>query len=94
MKSITVQSVVTQVNGFVTAAMGDEKVMLSVEHGTYFNLGEIGGAIWEAIEQPTTVGAVVDRFVASYEVERDMCESDVLNFLESLYQEGMITVDA
>ena len=29
--------------------MGGEKVMLSVKNGKYYNLGEIGGEIWELI---------------------------------------------
>ena len=34
--------------------MDGEKVMLSIEKGKYYNLGLLGGVIWELIESPIT----------------------------------------
>ena len=33
--------------GNIVSDMGGEKVMLSIENGKYYNLGEMGGEIWE-----------------------------------------------
>ena len=40
-----------QVKGNIVSDMGGEKVMLSVNKGKYYNLGEIGGDIWELIRK-------------------------------------------
>ena len=42
---------VTQGKGNIVSDMGGEKVMLSIENGKYYNLGEMGGEIWDLIQE-------------------------------------------
>lgn len=81
---------VVQVKGNIVSDMGGEKVMLSIESGKYYNLGEIGGRIWELIEHPVPLAEVVGVLTAEYEVERTECEQHVISFVEMLLQEGLI----
>lgn len=70
--------------------MGGEKVMLSVVNGKYYNLGEIGGEIWELIKSPIIITKIVDLLTSNYQVEESLCQQQVILFLEHLFNEGLI----
>ena len=42
-KQISLQDLVVQIPGNIVSDMGGEKVMMSINNGKYYNLGEIGG---------------------------------------------------
>ncbi|MEH7011458.1 lasso peptide biosynthesis PqqD family chaperone [Neobacillus niacini] len=85
-----ISDTVVQGEGNIVSDMGGEKVMLSVKNGKYYNLGDIGGEIWELIKSPTSITKLVDMLTASYEVEESECQQQVLSFLEHLFNEGLI----
>ncbi|MEK4818504.1 lasso peptide biosynthesis PqqD family chaperone [Priestia sp. FSL R5-0680] len=90
LEQILPKHVVTQSEGNIVSDMGNEKVMLNIENGKYYNLGEIGGDIWESISKPTQVNELVNHIVKRYEVQTDKCEEEVISFLENMYQENLI----
>ncbi|MFC3801797.1 lasso peptide biosynthesis PqqD family chaperone [Cohnella sp. GCM10012308] len=85
---------VRQVPGNIVSDMDGEKVMLNVQLGKYFNLGEIGGRVWELIGTATTVDVLVDRLTAEYAVDRETCEDHIRLFLAQLSEQQLITVSA
>ncbi|MCP3030070.1 lasso peptide biosynthesis PqqD family chaperone [Halobacillus sp. A1] len=93
-KNIQVLSnpIVSQTEGNIVSSMGNEKVMLSVENGKYYNLGEVGGLIWDLIESPVTFEKVVRELRSQYEVSQSECEEQVNQFLQMLLEEGLIKV--
>jgi Coenzyme PQQ synthesis protein D (PqqD) len=91
-QTISLESIVGQVEGNIVSDMGGEMVMLSISNGKYYNLGEIGGGIWDAIEQPLSFGELIDNLLNEYQVERETCEQQVLTFLEMLLKEDIIMI--
>ncbi|MCM3161723.1 lasso peptide biosynthesis PqqD family chaperone [Metabacillus litoralis] len=91
-KDILMEQIINQVPGNIVSDMAGEKVMLSVEKGKYFNLGEVGGEIWSLIEEKKTVNQLVSELVEQYDVEFDKCKSQVLTFLEVLREEELIQI--
>ena len=89
---ISLESTVVQVKGNIVSDMGGEKVMLSISKGKYFNLGEIGGEIWELIVEKTSVNQLVAMLMSNYDVEQSVCEEQVVSFLELLLEEKLIEV--
>ncbi|MCU6710281.1 lasso peptide biosynthesis PqqD family chaperone [Paenibacillus sp. J5C_2022] len=77
----------------IVSDMGGEKVMLSIQNGNYYNLGSIGGRIWEVIGNFATVAEVVDLLLEEYDVDRTECEQQVLDFLDHMRKEGLVLVD-
>jgi len=77
----------------VTADMGGELVMMSMERGNYYALGEIGSQIWSKLESPQRVDRLCRELAEHYEVDRHTCETDVIEFLEQLYSEGLISIN-
>lgn len=92
-QALLLQDIVVQGKGNIVSDMGGEKVMLSVHNGKYYNLGEIGGIIWDAIEKPIAVTQLVANLVADYEVDQSECEQQVISFLTHLMDEKLIGVE-
>ncbi|CAM4238189.1 metallophosphoesterase [Bacillus wiedmannii] len=91
-QAILLNQCVAQVKGNVVSDMDGEKVMLSIKNGKYYNLGKMGGVIWERIEKPIPVTELVTTLISEYEVEQLQCEGQVLSFLEMLLEEGLVEV--
>lgn len=86
------ESIINRKQGFFTSDMDGEKVLLNVNSGKYYNLGEIGGQIWDLIESKCSVIKLIETFTNEYDVKQDQCEVQVLEFLKSLYKEGLIEI--
>ncbi|MEK3732511.1 MULTISPECIES: lasso peptide biosynthesis PqqD family chaperone [Paenibacillus] len=89
---ITAEDLIVQSEGFLVSEMDGEKVMLNIESGKYYNLGRIGGRIWELAESPISVTGMVEQLVAEYEIEPDTCRQQVERFVNQLATEGLIRV--
>lgn len=89
---LSINHIVSQGKGNIVSDMGGEKVMLSVSNGKYYNLGEMGGEIWEMIEKPTVINELISKLLDQYKVGKSQCEEEVLSFLELLQNEKLIQV--
>jgi hypothetical protein len=69
-----------------------ETVMLDIERGTYFGLQDVGKAIWEALEEPTTIDAICADLVEQFEVDVDTCRREVGSFLSQLQEHELVEV--
>ncbi|UTR10554.1 lasso peptide biosynthesis PqqD family chaperone [Evansella sp. LMS18] len=92
-QKMSLNTVISQRPGNIVSDMDGEKVMLSINKGKYYNLGEIGGRIWELIEQPAALEYVVNAMLEEYDVERGQCEEQVLHFLELLVNEELAAIE-
>lgn len=88
------EQMVVQVEGYIVSDMNGEKVMMSVDTGKYYNLGRIGGRIWELVASPITVSRLVDTLTSEYDIGRAACEEQVTAFLQSLSKEALIKLEA
>lgn len=84
------KQLISQVQGHIVSDMNGEKVMLSVENGKYYNLGRIGGDIWEFISSPITLEDLVVCLTEKYDVSVHECKIQVERFLEMLWNEGLV----
>ncbi|WP_256218531.1 lasso peptide biosynthesis PqqD family chaperone [Bacillus sp. MUM 116] len=74
----------------IVSNMGQEKVMLSIANGRYYNLGELGGDIWELLCEPKTINQLISELLEVYDVDRVQCEQQVSTFLRHLFEEQLI----
>ena len=93
MQEIDLDTVVFQRGDLYSGELDGEMVMMSVEHGKYYGLDEIGSRIWKLIEQPRSVSEICELLVAEFQVEREKCRQDVLDFLNKLAREDLVKVD-
>lgn len=89
-KNIHMDEVIVQESGYIVSDMDGETVMLGIDSGKYYNLGQIGGSIWSGIHSPITVHELIANLMNEYEVGQKECEEQVLSFLEQLMDEGLI----
>jgi hypothetical protein len=90
---ISLLDVIVQGQGNIVSDMGGEKVMLSVHNGKYYNLGELGGRIWDLINKPIRVSQLVNALMFEYNVDQNECEQAVVSFLTHLTEEGLIQLE-
>lgn len=91
-QSISLSYTIVQGKGNIVSDMDGERVMLSIQNGKYYNLGGIGGTIWDFIEEPRSVTQLVTALMLEYEVEQSTCEEQVVSFLELLLEENLVEV--
>src|SRR5262245_19167642 len=94
MANVTADAVISQGEDQVHTIVDGQAVVMSIDTGKYYSLDAIGTRIWSLIEKPQPVAAVCDQLVQEFEVERNVCEADVLALLERLSSENLIQVAA
>jgi hypothetical protein len=88
---LSIATVVARNPGFIEAEIDGEVVALSIEQGTCYGLNRVGSRIWNLLATPTRISDLCETLLAAYEVDADECERQVLDLLEELRTEGMIT---
>jgi hypothetical protein len=92
-QKISLKSIVVQCQGTIVSDMDEEKVMMSIQKGKYYNLGAVGGIIWACIHSPITVSELITSLMKEYAVEYSECKEEVMSFLEMLYKEGLVAIE-
>lgn len=87
---ILLSSVIAQSPELVSAQVEGETALMSIHNGAYYGLDPVGSRIWELIEQPRLVAAVVDQLLTEFAVTRPVCEAQVLAFLQRLAEAKLV----
>lgn len=78
----------------VSGDLDGKIVLLSIENGEYYNMNEVGSRIWELLEKPMTVSALVDQLLTEFEVDRPTCEKETTAFLSQLHKDKLLKAEA
>jgi len=78
----------------LSCSFGEEAAILGTERNLYYSMDEVGARIWELIKSPITIRAIAKHVAEEYEVNISQCETDVVKFINHLYKEGLISVEA
>lgn len=70
----------------------DEMVILDMESENYFGLDEVGTSIWQAMQESETLQEVFDTLLAQYDVDPEVLEKDLFDFVEKLLESGLVEV--
>lgn len=92
-QSTTKSHLISQGQGNIVSNMDGEIVMLSIHNGKYYNLGELGGEIWELMNNPISIQELVTALQSRYDVGLTECEEQVATFLGHLSEEGLIRIE-
>lgn len=58
-----------------------------------FIMNEIGNIIWEIIEEPKKVEHIIEEILKEFNVQRNECESEVMDFLKIVMAHNIIKVN-
>jgi hypothetical protein len=78
----------------LAAAVEGETVLLDPTDWTYVYLNETASRIWEVIDEPRAVEAVVEKLLEDYEVDRTTCQEEVASFVREMVGRGVLIADA
>ncbi|MEX6700345.1 lasso peptide biosynthesis PqqD family chaperone [Peribacillus frigoritolerans] len=92
-QQITLEKAIVQREGNIVSDMDGEKVMLSVQKGKYYNLGKLGGEIWDLMKEPVTIQELVTTLQSQYDVEQTECKEQVTDFINQLLEQGLVKIE-
>ena len=78
---------------WLSARVGDEVMMMSIEHGKYIGVNEVGARIWELIEKPSDIATVCTELQREFAVSPEDCEAEVRTFLSEMEKHGAVLFD-
>ena len=70
--------------------LAGEKVMIDFESGKYFLIKGVGNDIWDYLQEETSAAEIIDKLLGEYEVSREVCEEQVMDFLGKMEGYGFI----
>lgn len=86
------QTTIVRSSDQVSGDLDGKVVLLSIENGEYYNMNEVGSRIWALLEAPITFGALIDRLINEFQVDRATCERETNAFLARLKDDHLVDV--
>jgi hypothetical protein len=83
---------VRRIDDVLDTEIDDQTVMMDIDQGSYFGLNPTGTRIWALLAEPIAIGDLCDRLLEEFDVPREQCERQVVDFLESLIDRGLVQV--
>src|ERR1700688_4965668 len=83
-------TIISRSPSVLTAEVGGEIVMMSIEQGHYFGLDDIGSDIWKRLDSPCAFADLVDRLAADYDADRASIAADVRTLLEGMAERDVV----
>lgn len=72
--------------------INDEVVMLNIKHEEYLNLNPQASFIWQQLETPHSFGELTDHLCSTYNVDKEECMDDTLDFIKELIEKDIIQI--
>ena len=90
---LNLDSIVSYREDIDTTDIDEDKVMMDLEKGQYFALNSVGSRIWELMDKPVEIKEIIDSLLEEYDISRNECEENVLEFLGKLDEANIISVN-
>ena len=91
-QKITTDTYIKRNNEVFASEIDDEVVMMNIQSGKYFGMDAIGSRIWQLVEEKIQVKEIIAQLLEEYDVTEEQCHSDVLEFLNELYEQNLVQV--
>lgn len=85
-------NVIERSENFVFNEVDGEIVMMNIENGAYVSFNETGKSIWEKLEEPKSVGTIIEELSLEYDTEANVIEEEVLTFVAELVEKEIIVL--
>lgn len=88
----THESVVVASPNQVAATVGGDIVIMGMTSGRYHGVTAVGARVWELVQTPTPIFALVERIVTEYDVSPAQAETDLLALFGQMLEHDLIEV--
>ena len=86
-------SVISVTKEAVHCDVEDEVVILGLKDGVYYGLSPVGAFIWNLIQEPKTVAEIREAVLDEYDVEKEVCEKDIMELIAELSDKGLVDIE-
>lgn len=76
----------------VSCEVGGEAVLLQMEQGVYYGLNPVAARVWQLIQTPRSISAIVSQVEQEFDVEPERCARDVLELVARLAQAKLVVL--
>ncbi|MFN5376766.1 MAG: PqqD family peptide modification chaperone [Chitinophagaceae bacterium] len=76
----------------IQSTIGGEVVMMDMDSGFYFGMNGVGSVIWRHLSNEITLDDLISRLMSEFKVNKQTCEADTIEFLDSLLERNIIRV--
>lgn len=90
MTPITLETKVAQSQDIMASSVDSEVVMANISTDKYYGLNPVSTRIWQLLEQPKSLVEVCDVLVEQYDVDKQICQNDVLTFVRKMVDEQIL----
>lgn len=88
---VNLNTTIVRNTDLMAVPMDGDLVMMSISQGTYYGINPVGGRIWTLLEQPASVASLCNTIVSEFEVSKEQCQQDVLQFVEQMLKAGVVS---
>lgn len=74
--------------------LGEEMVLLDLDSESYFGLDPVGARIWHLLQEYGSLNDVCRQMLGEYEVDRDVLEADLVEWIDSLAEAGLVRIES
>ena len=89
MAKLSQSTIIGRGSDHVETKVGGQTMMMSVSQGKYYALEATAQRIWELIETPQPLSAIVDNMTREYDVAPEDCAAQVQAFVAQLMDNGL-----
>lgn len=89
---ISLDSIAVANSELVSANLNGEVVILGFISETYYSLDQVGGFVWELLQEPRKVSEIRDAIIKEYDVEPSHGEQDLIALLMDLAEKHLIDI--
>ena len=83
-------SIIRRMPDLITADVGGESVVLNSVTGTFYQLNVSAARIWDLIETPQSLAALIAQLTERFEVTPKQCRADVIELIVSMQERGLV----
>ena len=74
----------------ISETIDGETIIINLASGTYYSLKHTGAAIWAAIQQSASLGAIAAMVRSSYDVDGHDIEHEISTLVQRLVEEDLV----
>jgi len=78
----------------MASRVGDELAILDTDRSVYYGLDSVGARIWELLQAPTPLSAVLDAVVQEFDVDHATASADLLALVEDMIDKQLVDLRA
>ena len=76
----------------MSCQINEEVAILDLDRSLYFGLEGVGVHVWQALDNPRSVGELCEGILETFNVSQEECEADIFKLLATLQSEGLVEV--